>query len=152
MVMYNITFQHQHASLSTYGPAHATVTCEFLLLNVLCLIYSMAIEVAAKRLEYQMNVFMKNKKKKDFQPSYFTRGNASSTHDDLVSDIEQEHVRHAQKKKTWKTMLKCDQWALLQTYMKENNIKEISMYKQALVKGSITVVLDEGYKIKSVSL
>jgi hypothetical protein len=112
----------------------------------------MAIEVEAKRIEYQMNIFMKNKKKKDFQPSYFTRNALSSNREDLENHIEEEHARHALKKKTWKTMLKCDQWSLLQEYLKENKIKDLQMYKQALLKGVIDVKLDEAFKIKSASI
>ena len=107
----------------------------------------------ALRLEYQMNQFMRQKKKKDFQPSYFTRGNGCNTMEEIEDHINKERDRYNQKKKTWKTMIKSEQWTLIKRFLDDNGFQgQTSKYRSALLKGTLDVELDSSNNVKDIKV
>lgn len=117
----------------------------------------MAVEIEAKKIEYQMNNYMKQKQKAKFKASYFTKSEACNTFDDIDSHIVQEKERYIKKIKTWNSMLKCDQWNLIKAFVEASNdtamkamLKE---FRHALLNGKINVSYDKiNNTVMSVSL
>lgn len=107
----------------------------------------MAVEVEAKKIEYQMNNYMKQKQKAKFKASYFTKPESCNSYDDIDSHIVQEKERFIKKIKTWNSMLKCDQWNLIKAYVDSSNDAVLKSmlkdFRHALLTGKINVSYDK---------
>ena len=116
----------------------------------------MALETEAKKIEFQMNNYMRLKQKQKFKPSYFTRSPSHTTMQDIEYHVSQEIQNHTKKIKSWNSMLKCDRWNLIKSYIETHDDKSlytnIDKYKRALANGSIKVTYDIVKGIQSITL